>query len=192
MKHRYVRSFLTAATVAVLALWAGDSAPASAQQQPVPVVVGVVDADKILQDSKAGQGLKAQIDQRQKQIKADYDKQQKQFDDAARNLLQQRNTLSDADFQKKKEALRQQGDQETKALNDRQRKLERGIAKGQAEIVQALVDVVKDVSKARGLTLVVSKAVTPYYDASYDISQEVMQKLNAKLPAVKLQTSEAQ
>lgn len=192
MKHRHIRAFLTAATVAVLALWAGDPVPAAAQQQPVPVVVGVVDADKIVQDCKAGQGLKAQADQKQKQIKADYDKQQKQFDDAARNLLQQRGTLSDADFQKKKEALRQQGDQETKSLNDRQRTLERGIAKGQAQIVQALVDVVKDVSKARGLTLVVSKAVTPYFDASYDISQEVMQKLNAKLPSVKLQTSEAQ
>jgi len=192
MKHRQLRLLPIAAAIVFPALWGAAAFPASAQQQPVPVVVGVIDADKIVSDSKAGQSLKAQADQKQKQIKADYEKQQKQFDDAARNLLQQKDTLSADDFNKKKEDLRRQGDQETKALNDRQRALDRGISKGQSQIVQALVDVVKDVSKAHGLTLVVSKAVTPYFDASYDVSQEVMQKLNTKLPSIKLQTSDAQ
>lgn len=192
MRYRQVRSFLIVAVIVVSALWASAWTPASAQQ-PVPLVMGVVDADKIVQASKAGQSLKAQADQKQKQIKADYEKQQKQFDDSARALLQQKDKLSADDFQKKREDLRRQGDQETKVLNDRQRQLEQGITKGQAQIVQALVDVVKDVAKAHGLTLVISKSVTPYYDASYDISQEVMQKLNAKLPSVKLsQTSDAQ
>ena len=192
MQHRQLRPLLIVAAIVLPALWSAITIPAAAQQQPVPVVVGVVDADRIVAESKAGQSLKTQADQKQKQIKADYEKQQKQFDDAARNLLQQKDTLSADDFNKKKEDLRRQGDQETKALNDRQRALDRGTSKGQAQIVQALVDVVKDVSKAHGLTLVVSKAVTPYFDASYDISQEVMQKLNAKLPSVKLQTSDAQ
>jgi len=192
MKHRQLRPLVIATAIIFPALWGAVAGPVAAQQQPVPVVVGVIDADKIVSDSKAGQSLKAQADQKQKQIKADYEKQQKQFDDTARNLLQQKDTLSADDFNKKKEDLRRQGDQETKALNDRQRQLDRGISKGQAQIVQALVDVVKDVSKAHGLTLVVSKAVTPYFDASYDISQEVMQKLNTKLPSIKLQTSDAQ
>ena len=193
MKHRQVRSLLIAATVAVQALWAADSTPACAQQQSVPVVVGVVNADMILQDSKAGKNLKVQADQQQKAIKAEYDKQQKLFDDAARKLVAQKDTLSADDLRKKKEDLRRQGEQQTKALNDRQRVLDRGVAKGQEQIVQALVEVVKDVAKAHGLTLVVSKAATPYLDPSYDISQEVLQKLNAKLPSVKLQqTSDAQ
>jgi Skp family chaperone for outer membrane proteins len=101
--------------------------------------------------------------------------------------------LSPEDLLKKKEDLRRQGDLASKALNDRQHDLDRSIAKTQEQIVQGLVDVVKDVAKAHGLTLVVSRSVTPYFDASYDISQEVMQKLNDKMPSIKLlQTSEAQ
>ncbi len=193
MKHRQIRSLLIAATIAVQALWAADPMPASAQQQPVPVVVGVVNADKIMQDSKAGKSLKTQYDQRQKAIKADYDKQQKLFDDSARKLLQQKDTLSADDLRKKREDLARQADQATKGLNDRQRALDRSAADGQEQILQALVAAVKDVAKARGLTLVVTKAVTPYLDPSYDISPEVMQKLNAKLPSIKLQqTSDAQ
>ncbi len=187
MKHRQARLLLIAATIAIQALWVADSTPASAQQQPVPVVVGVVSADAIVQDSKAGKSLKAQVEQQQKAIKADYGKQQKLFDDAARKLMQQKDTLSADEFQKKRDDMKRQGDQETKALNDRQRLLDRGVTKSQEQIVQALVEVVKDVAKAHGLTLIVSRSVTPYFDASYDISPEVMQKLNAKLPSVKLQ-----
>jgi Skp family chaperone for outer membrane proteins len=188
-----MRSIFIAATIAVQALWAVDPRPVSAQQQPVPVVLGVVNADMIVQDSKAGKSLKAQAEQQQKAIKADFDKQQKLFDDNARKLLQQKDSLSADDLRKKKEDLARQADQATKKLNERQRSLDRSVAKGQDQIVQALVDVVKDVAKARGMTLVVSRAVTPYFDPSYDISQEVMQKLNAKLPSIKLQqTSDAQ
>jgi len=186
MMHRQVRSLLIAATIAVPALWVANATPASAQQQPVPVVVGVVNADMVLQESKAGKSLKGQADQVQKAIKADYDKQQKLFDDTARKLLQQKDTLSAEDLQKKKEDLRRQGDQETKALNDRQHALDRNLSNGQQQIVQALVDVVKDVAKAHGLTLVVSKSATPYLDPSYDISPEVLQKMNTKLPSIKL------
>jgi len=175
----------------VAALGIAGSTPASAQQQPVPVVVGVVDADGILQDSKAGQSLKAQAEKIQKLIKSDFDKQQKQFDDDARKLVQQQDTLSAEDLKKKKEELRQRGDQQTKALNDRQRTLDMSVAKGRDQIVRALVDVVKDVAKAHALTIVVSRSVTPYFDASYDISQEVKQKLDVKLPSLKLQQSSA-
>jgi Skp family chaperone for outer membrane proteins len=193
MKHRQVRLLLIAATIAAQALWAATSTPASAQQQPVPVVVGVVNADTVVQESKAGRSLKAQADQQQKAIKADYDKQQKLFDDAARKLAAQKDSLSAEDLRNKKEDLAQQAAQATKALNDRQRVLDRNVAKSQEQIVQALVDAVKDVAKAHGMTLVISKSVTPYLDPSYDISPEVMQKVNAKLPSVKLQqASDAQ
>jgi Skp family chaperone for outer membrane proteins len=193
MKHRQIRWHLVAAAVAIQVLWAFGSTPISAQQQAVPVVVGVVNADTIVQESKAGKSLKSQADQQQKAIKADYDKQQKLFDDAARKLAAQKDALSADDLRNKKEDLAQQAAQATKALNDRQRLLDRSVAKSQEQIVQALVDSVKDVAKAHGLTLVISKSVTPYLDPSYDISQEVMQKVNAKLPSVKLQqASDAQ
>ena len=192
MKYGQVGLLLAAATLALGATWAADPTPASAQQQPA-VAVGVVNADKIIQDCKAGKSLKAQADQRQKAIKADFDKQQKLFDDAAQKLVAQKDSLSPEDLLKKKEDLRRQGDLASKSLNDRQHDLDRSIAKTQDQIVQALVDVVKDVAKAHGLTLVVSRSVTPYFDASYDISPEVMQKLNDKLPSIKLvQASEAQ
>jgi outer membrane protein len=191
MKHTDVRSFFLAAALAVAALCVAGSTPASAQQQPVPVVLGVVDADTILQQCKASLSLKAQVDPKLKAINSDFEKQQKQWNDALHKLAAQQSTLSVDDVQKKRQELQQQADLETKALNDRRHALDQGIAKSKDQIVQALVDVVKDVAKTHGLTIVVLRNTTPYFDPSYDISQEVKQKLDAKLPSVKLQLASA-
>jgi Skp family chaperone for outer membrane proteins len=177
--------------MAVAALGIAGSMPASAQQQPAPITVGVVDADGIVQDSKAFKSLTAQAEKTQKQIKSDFDKQQKQFDDDGRALVQQKDTLSADDLQKKKVELRQRADRQTAALNVRQRNLEQSVTKSRVQIVQAMADVVKDVAAARGLTFVVTRSITPYFDPSYDISQEVKRRLDAKLPSLKLQQSSA-
>jgi hypothetical protein len=50
---------------------------------------------------------------------------------------------------------------------------------------------VKGVATAHGLTFVITRSITPYFDPSYDISQEVRRKLDAKLPSLKLQQSSA-
>jgi len=188
MKQRQGRSLFVAVILAIATLGVAGSVPVSAQQ-PVPITVGVVDADGIVQDSKAFKSLTAQAEKTAKQIRADFDKQQKQFDDDGRALVQQQDTLSADDLQKKKIELRQRADRQTAALNARQRALEQSVAKGRVQIVQALADVVKDVAAARGLTVVITRSVTPYFDPSYDISQEVKRKLDAKLPSLKLQQS---
>src|SRR5262245_6135794 len=191
MKQRQGRSLFVAAILAVTALGVAGSVPASAQQKPAPITVGVVDADGIVQDSKAFKSLTAQAEKIQKQIKADFEKQQKQFDDDGRALVQQQDKLSADDLRKKKVELRQRADRQTAALNARQRSLQQSVTKGRTQVVRAMADVVKDVAAARGLTFVITRSITPYFDPSYDISQEVKRKLDAKLPSLKLQQSSA-
>ena len=140
------------------------------------------------EDSKAFKSLRAQAEKTQKQIKSDFDRQQKQFDDEGRKLVQQKDKLSSDDLQKKSLELRQRAHQQTEALKTRQRNLDQSVAKGQDQILHAMVDVVKDVAKAHGQTLVLMQSATLYFDPSYDdISKEVKRKLDAKLPSLKLQ-----
>jgi Skp family chaperone for outer membrane proteins len=190
MMNRHARTLAIAALVALSGLWAAPSTPAAAQQS-VPLVVGVVNADTIVDQSKAGKSLKAQAEQQQKAIKSDYQKQQKLFDDANQKLAAQSATLAPEDLQKKRADLQRQADSQSKSLTLRQRSLDQAFAKGQDQIVQVLVPVIRDVAKSHGLTLVITKGVTPYFDPSYDISAEVAQKLDAKLPSIKLPQASA-
>jgi Skp family chaperone for outer membrane proteins len=167
----------------------GATTQVSAQQQTVVVTVGVFDAEQILKDSKAGQSLMAQAEKTQEQIKSDIYKQQKQFQEAVNTFMLQQGMLSAADLKKRKEELQHQGDQQAKALRDRQRNLEQSVADGRGQILQVMVGIVKDIAKARRLTFVLARRAAPYFDPSSDISQEVEQKLNAKLPSLHLQQS---
>jgi len=54
------------------------------------------------------------------------------------------------------------------------------------QIRQALIEVVAEVARERGATLVLSKSQVVMASSAFDITEEVMQKLNAKLPEVSL------
>jgi len=176
-----------AASIAIVACSLSAATRVPAQEQTVPTAVGVIDAEEILRDSKAGQSLTAQAEKTQEQIKSDIYSQQKQFEEAVNTFALQQDTLSASDLKKKQEELRQQGNRQAKALSDRQHNLEQSVAKGRDQIMRTMVDVVKDVAKARGLTFVITRSAAPYFDPSYDISGEVKQMLDVKLPSLKLQ-----
>jgi Skp family chaperone for outer membrane proteins len=54
------------------------------------------------------------------------------------------------------------------------------------QVEQALLQTTADIAKARGLTMVLNKAMVVLNVASYDITKEALQKLDAKIASVKL------
>jgi Skp family chaperone for outer membrane proteins len=54
------------------------------------------------------------------------------------------------------------------------------------QVEQALFQTTADIAKARGLTLVLNKAMVVLNVTSYDITKEALQKLDARLTSVKL------
>ena len=188
MMKAQLRLLAIAATIAMSALSVAHSALAAGQQ---PIVVGVVDADQVFQDSKAGKSIRAQLTQQKKAFQAEVEKQQKLFDDAKQKLLGQRSTMSADDFKKKADDLSRQGDQIQNNLAQRQQQLENGLAKTKDQLYQVIEQVTQDVAKAHGMTLVINRAAVLVYDTSYEITNEVVQKLDAKLPSIKLSSGSA-
>ena len=74
----------------------------------------------------------------------------------------------------------------------RKRAIEALAQRGEAAIpalratMQALLQTCADIAKAKGLTMVLNKAMVVLNVASYDITKEALQKLDAKLASVKL------
>lgn len=177
----------SAAFAALLTVSIGALTPVLAQQQPTPIVVGIVDVDLIMRDSKVGKSIRSQFDQQKNAFEAEVAKQRKAYADAKQKLLDQRDTLPEDQLKKKAEDLNKQADETEKALGQRQRKLEVSANKAQNQVLQTMAQIVREMAKARGMSLVVTKASTVVYDASYEITGEVLKKLDAKLPTIKLQ-----
>jgi Skp family chaperone for outer membrane proteins len=175
----------TAATVVFLATMTLQPTAAEAQSQ-LPIVLGVVDFDFIMNESKAAKNVKSQFEQQVKAFEAEYEKQRKSFKEAEQKLASQQASLSEAEFRKKVGELDAQGDQIEKALTQRKRGLDAGLNQAVVEIRKALLETVRDIATKRAMTLVLNKSEIILVADAYDITDEAMKQLDVKLPAVKL------
>jgi outer membrane protein len=185
MRQPIIRFTLLAAFVALAFVAALQPRPAATQSQP-PLVVGIVDWDSIMRDSKAAKSIRQQLDAQKASYQTELNKQKKALDDADQKLASQRSTLSDADFRQKVQDLKQQAELLQKSFKQRQEQLDATLRKGLDQIRVAALQIVTDMAKQRKLTLVLTKAEVVLADSDYDLTNEAMQKLDAQLPSVKL------
>jgi outer membrane protein len=160
-------------------------APAVAQSQP-GIVIGVVDFDLILKESKAGRSVKSQYDKQMSSFNADLEQKRKAFQDRTQKLRAQKSTLSDDEFNKKVVELNAQGKATEKSIAKTKQALDANLNKAVGQIRSALVEIVADIAKKRGLTLVLNKSQVMLSADAYDFTDESMKALDAKLPSVKL------
>lgn len=197
--RRFMR--IVAATVALCAFGLAG-APAHAQtaqpQQPaagapaqpaqIPVVVGVLDTQAILNTSSAGKSLNTQWMAALKALNDDMEKKEGQLRTQAQQLETQRSAnppLSPADYATKRKALEQQGLTFQKAYTKGKDALDQRLDKARNAIAASARKAMQDVAQARRLTLVLDRAAVPYSPQPWNITDEVLARLNKALPSVK-------
>ena len=158
------------------------AAPAANQ----PVVMGVIDIQFILSNAKAAKGVKAALEKQAAAFQAELAQQENAIRAADQQLQQQRATLAQKDFDAKKAALGQQVEALRQKAATRNKQLQQMENGAMTQVEQALLQTCADIAKAKGLTMVLNKAMVVLNVASYDITKEALQKLDAKLASVKL------
>jgi outer membrane protein len=185
---KIMRTYLRIAAAAFmlsLAPGIGQVTPAIAQSQP-EVVLGVVDFNLIMKESKAGKSVKSQYDARKSAFSADVERKRKAFKDQSQKLGAQKSTLSGDDFKKKVAELDAQGKAIEASLAQTKKALDSNLNKALGQIRSALLEIVADIAKKRALTLVLDKGSVVLVADVYDFTDECMKGLDAKLPSVKL------
>ena len=173
-------AFLLALAAAFLAI---GSAVA---QEAVPFKVAVLDVQQIMRESKAAKTMQAELEKRASAYDAEIAQREKALRTADQQLESQRASLSQADFQKKRDELRNQAEQFANDVQSRRQQLAKLRSSGLTQIRKALSEILQEIAKAKGITLVLSKSQILLSANAYDITAETLKKLDAKLPAVKL------
>jgi outer membrane protein len=164
------------ATAALLAL------PASAQSTQK---VGVIEVQRIVQESAVGKESLARIQKVQAGKQEDLGKRQNELRDLEKRIQEQGKSLSEEAMEKL------QKDYQTKALDlkrfqdDAQRELEELQRKELGELERKVLPVIEAVSKEQGYTLVFNKYQSGllHADAGVDITDAVIQKFNTAIAA---------
>ena len=188
-RHSAALFFLMVATIIQ-----GTPAFAQTQDQPqqslpqpqLELVLGIVDFTMIMSESKAGKSLRTQADKQAAAFEAEYKKQGKAFNDAEKKLAEQKPSLSNDDLQKKVAELNAQGKKVKDALEARKQALDAAFSKARDQLKNTLLEIVADIAKKRGMTLVLNKSDTVLSAEGFDFTDEAMKRLNDKLPSLKM------
>jgi outer membrane protein len=176
------------AGAALIALWfvLGAGAGAAQDSSAVPVVIGVMDTQVVLKQSKAGKSLDTALKSKQTAIQENIREKEKGLQSQRQQLEQQRAALSQTDFQAKENQLRQK----MQALRDESEKQRRDFLaardRGFKQIITQVDKVVQEIARERGLTLIVNKSMIILSAEAWDITPEVVKRLDATLPSVKI------
>ncbi|MDQ7248071.1 OmpH family outer membrane protein [Dongia sedimenti] len=178
-----------------LAQTATQPAPAAQPAQgtvapnQIPIIVGVLDTQAILNASSAGKSLNTQWDAAMKALNDDMAKKENGLRAQAQQLEAARSgnpPIAPADYATKRKALEQQDIQFQQAFAKNKQAWDGRLNKARESIANAARKAMQDVAKARGLTLILDRAAVPYSPQPWNITDEVMTRLNKALPTVKL------
>lgn len=181
-------------TLTLMAALAGGAAigvsvaPVEAQAQAAssaPVVIAVIDREKIMSQSTAGKGLRAAVDQRRQQVQSDIQKRQETLIKQRQQLEQQRASITPQDYQSKVAAMNKQGEALRVEVQNKGRSLDESVQKALGQLQDAAFVIVKQIAAQKKISLVLYRDTVAWAPGAVDITNDVVTQLNAKLPSVK-------
>lgn len=164
--------------IAVVAVLAAVSQPAMAAEY------GVINVQRILQESKAAQSANTQLQAKQKAFQADFDAKQKQLVTEDQQLAAQRSKISKEAFEKKIKDFRAKAIAAEQDVQNKKIALAKASSEATNKVMQKVIDITASVAKEKGLKLVIAGSQVVWGDPSLDVTEAVLKKLNAELPSV--------
>ena len=142
--------------------------------------IGVVDGQRVLETSTAGQAARAQIKESYQRMEedmkkrgAEFEELKKQFERNAMVMSQEKREDSQREMQIKQMDLQQLGKKYSGDLKEQEQKLTERIQKDVLELVA-------EIGKEEGYLLIVSKPAVLYNPTAIDLTDKLIQKYNAK------------
>ena len=142
--------------------------------------IGILDGQRVLETSDAGQAARNQIKKRYSRMEeelkkrnAEFEEQKNQFERNAMVMSQEKREQSQRDLQIKKMDLQQMSKKYTGELKQMEQKL-------LSKINDDVKKIVQEIGKTEGYLVIIDRAAVPYYPTSIDITDKLIKKYNAQ------------
>lgn len=157
----------------------------AADHPPVqPVVVLVVDMQRVLQESKSGKMIQSQMQQQVSSYQKNLAKQDQDLAATQQDLQRQQSILAQDAFALKVKEFEQRVSDAGKRAQEAQQNLTESRNEAVGKVDTAMLQVIDGLAKERGANLILNRAAVVMFDVRMDVSDEVIKRLDEKLPAV--------
>ncbi len=151
--------------------------------------IGVVDTHMLITQSKASADVSAQLTKIKDNIVKDLAKQENNLRKEEKSILEQKETLSEADFIKKVRAFEVKRGTFQKNTIEYRKKVSAASLKAEKALMIKITQVVADLSKEKGFDLVITKQNVILGSKSIDLTDDALAVLNKEMPRLKIEYS---
>lgn len=173
-------------------------APPSAAQAPPPqaartlpaAVIAVVDFNRVVRESTAGQSILKQINDRHAGFQQEIQAITSQLEQARQELARQQSILAPEVFAQKRQEFQVRAQEYQRSVQDAQKKLDTMLRQSMRTVESTLATIVAEVATDFGANLVIDAGLgrgeVLFTDGSLVITDEAKARLNKVLPDVKV------
>jgi Skp family chaperone for outer membrane proteins len=162
-------------------------AGAQAQERRPAVIFGVVNTDRILQDSLAAKGVRLEREKYAQTYQTQIKDEQAKLQTEDQELSQQRSVMAPEVFQQRAQTFQQRLADFQNQVRDKQERLDFSFQQAMQEIGNTIIIVSQEIAKQQGITAVAAHNQLLFFDPGMDITAPVLERLNQRLSSVKFQ-----
>jgi Skp family chaperone for outer membrane proteins len=148
--------------------------------------IAVIDIDKLLNESKAGQSIAKQVQDKQATFQKEFSAKEKELLDAQKTLIDEKNNLSADEFAKKRKEFEEKLISTRKLFQKRRTDLDRALSEALGTLRRNVVEVTAAVAEKEGYDIVLTRDSVVIAEKTLDITTPVLADLNAKIDNIKL------
>ena len=158
-------------------------------QVPHEAMIGIVDVEKILRDSKASQSIRPTINEMRKDFQKQVSEHEQKLRRAEQELNRQRAILAPEAFAKKRRTFSEQARKAQTRVQERRRDLDKAFNDTKNKILQNLIIVAQELSTEKKLNVLLEKRKVFISAKKLDLTSDIIKRLNKRLPKVSIDIS---
>ena len=145
---------------------------------------GVLDVDKIIQESSAVVDIQKKVDTKKISYEAEINKKQSQLESEQKKLEDKKITLSKEAFEKEIKNFEKKVDDLKTYIDRKQNSLKKASIDAMSKVNDKVKTIVSDIAKEKELDVIIPTSQTLYFKDELDITAEVLSQLNKKITKV--------
>ena len=181
LRIRYLSGILLSGIMLAGLLPAVISTPSIAQDTTKAAVsIAIIDINGVLEQSTAIKKIRAIIDEENKKFLASTDEEQQSLRSEELELEAQRDILSETEFNLRLKQFQDRVAVLQQKLQLQRREFDASLQQANEQLRKLLYQIIAEITKENGYTLVIQKQNIVLYDLSIDISDEALLRLNER------------
>jgi Skp family chaperone for outer membrane proteins len=181
LRIRYLSGVLLFGTMLAGLLPAVISTPSIAQDTTKAALsIAIIDINGVLEQSTAIKKIRAIIDEENKKFLASTDEEQQSLRSEELELEAQRDILSETEFNLRLKQFQDRVAVLQQKLQLQRREFDASLQQANEQLRKLLYQIIAEITKENGYTLVIQKQNIVLYDLSIDISDQALLRLNER------------